>query len=82
MIALYFISEGRIVSVEFEDKRDIARVMKYMTHVQAFIGDGDTSWLAVFRGRAVQDARMKRWILETRPDVLRQLVNPDGSINT
>jgi hypothetical protein len=63
-------SQGREVDVVLPGYDEARLAGQYMSEVGWFLRTNDVSLLAPFRGRSVQDVSGKRYVLETRPNVL------------
>jgi hypothetical protein len=66
-------SQGKEIEIEVAGYDEARLAGQYMSEVGWFLSTNDVSLLAPFRGRSVQDVGGKRYLLETRPNVLYRL---------
>ncbi len=66
-------SEGRHVVVTVHNGKTASLIGSYMRAVRMFFETEDLGQLDLFRGKSVRDVNGKRYVFETRPNVLFRL---------
>ncbi len=73
-----FFSAGTI-QTPLVTRRTATKIGRYMSAVSQFLPTGDVELLQPFEGEAITDVEGRRYVLETRPNVLYALnVDPEG----
>ena len=66
-------SNGQAFEIQVKGSESASLIGRYMSAVGRFLETNDASMLSPFRGVRVTDANGRRYVLETRPNVLYRL---------